>query len=504
MIQKPKQLSLPLFQNENTANPPTIRLAYENDGLTSIEERIKLENAYTELLLPSDRFNRQLVSYQANKNTPIHRWMKYKEGFSAKLVKLLIEDFGIKQGQHLLDPFAGVGTSLLVAVEQGINSTGIELLPSTHFAWQVKADYKRYSLSELELIYRNLEEMPVQTSKKPFPHIPITESAFPEEQERVLMGYKEYFETNEKFGSYKNLLLMLLSSILEDISFTRKDGQYLRWDARSKKAQERDAKRLNEGKKPYKSFHKEKILTVKEAFLAAFRLLITDLRQLEAFKPYTAEQTLLNGSALKLLPEMQAQQFDAVISSPPYCNRYDYTRTYALELAFCGLSQSQIVQLRQEQLTCTVENRSKTKQLEADYHALNRSDDYHRIMRTLEEHQAFTEINLALEKRAINGELNNVGVLQMVKGYFTELAFVIYELFRLCRSGASIAFVNDNVRYAGEIIPVDLLMLDIAAKMGFEPLGIYVLPQRKGNSSQQMERYGREALRKSIIIWRKP
>ena len=39
---------------------------------------------------------------------------------------------------------------------------------------------------------------------------------------------------------------------------------------------------------------------------------------------------------------------------------------------------------------------------------------------------------------------------------------------------------------------------------GFYPKKIYVLPQRKGNSSQQMGKYGREALRKTIMIWAKP
>lgn len=91
----------------------------------------------------------------------------------------------------------------------------------------------------------------------------------------------------------------------------------------------------------------------------------------------------------------------------------------------------------------------------------------------------------------------------MVEGYFTELAFVTFELFRVCKAGASVAIVNDNVRYSGEIIPVDLLMTDIATQYGFSPEKIYVLPQRKGNSSQQMGRYGREALRKSILIWKK-
>jgi site-specific DNA-methyltransferase (cytosine-N4-specific) len=74
----------------------------------------------------------------------------------------------------------------------------------------------------------------------------------------------------------------------------------------------------------------------------------------------------------------------------------------------------------------------------------------------------------------------------------------------VCRSGAHVAFVNDNVRYAGEVIPVDMLSTDLARQLGFEPLKVYVLPQRKGNSSQQMGKFGREALRKSITVWKKP
>ena len=47
------------------------------------------------------------------------------------------------------------------------------------------------------------------------------------------------------------------------------------------------------------------------------------------------------------------------MTSPPYCNRYDYTRTYALELAMLGLTQAEVSGLRQEMLSCTVENREK-------------------------------------------------------------------------------------------------------------------------------------------------
>jgi len=92
----------------------------------------------------------------------------------------------------------------------------------------------------------------------------------------------------------------------------------------------------------------------------------------------------------------------------------------------------------------------------------------------------------------------------MVEQYFTELTFVFAELLRVCRRGACVAFVNDNVRYGGEIIPVDLFTTNLAEDLGFEPVKVYVLPQRKGNSSQQMEKFGREALRKSITVWEVP
>ena len=200
---------------------------------------------------------------------------------------------------------------------------------------------------------------------------------------------------------------------------------------------------------------------------------------------------------------MEADQFAAVITSPPYANRYDYTRTYALELAYLGVG-ADIFRLRQALLSCTVENRSKLDDLESHYASIGQHARWQQIANIVRNHAALIEINAALRIRNQRGDINNAGVLTMVDQYFTELTFVYAELFRTCRRNAYVAFVNDNVRYAGEIIPVDVLSTDLAAQVGFEPVRIYVLPQRKGNSSQQMSKFGRVALRKSITIWRKP
>jgi site-specific DNA-methyltransferase (cytosine-N4-specific) len=41
-------------------------------------------------------------------------------------------------------------------------------------------------------------------------------------------------------------------------------------------------------------------------------------------------------------PKLPEAKFDVVLTSPPYCNRYDYMRTYAIELAFCGSTENVI------------------------------------------------------------------------------------------------------------------------------------------------------------------
>jgi site-specific DNA-methyltransferase (cytosine-N4-specific) len=151
-----------------------------------------------------------------------------------------------------------------------------------------------------------------------------------------------------------------------------------------------------------------------------------------------------------------------------------------------------------------VENKSKSSQLREYYESLGLSARYETIQETLNDNKALQEINVAMKTRWERGDLNNKGVLRMIDQYFIELGFVFAELYRVCRSNAMVAFVNDNTRYGGEIIPVDTITTNLAETFGFEPISIFVLPQRKGNSSQQMGKFGRAELRKCITIWRKP
>jgi site-specific DNA-methyltransferase (cytosine-N4-specific) len=321
-----------------------------------------------------------------------------------------------------------------------------------------------------------------------------------------LAYYSDWVRSSQYEPLYKNFLLLAALNSLEAVSYTAKDGQYLRWDHRSQKVIETNNRREKAGRPPLKTkFDKGPIPFAKDIIVEELQAMVSDVRHIQdqGTSENGASICVFQRSVLEALPAMEGNSIDGVITSPPYCNRYDYTRTYALELAFLGLDNEDIKTLRQELLTCTVENRSKIAQIEKVYNENGRSDDFFHVMQILNKNEAIREVLAALHKRQQAGELNNDGIIRMVEGYFTELAFVYAELFRVVKPDAYVAFVNDNVRYAGEIIPVDFISCELATAFGFKVEGILCIEQQKGNSSQQMKRYGRVPLRKSITIWKK-
>jgi hypothetical protein len=157
-----------------------------------------------------------------------------------------------------------------------------------------------------------------------------------------------------------------------------------------------------------------------------------------------------------------------------------------------------IRRLRQAMLSCTVENKDKCDLAEKfgdeTFRAASQAFDGQRILALVLEY---------LNDCKNDGSINNPGIVRMVKNYFFELALLIFASARTLKPGAPFVMVNDNVRYQGAHVPVDLILSDIAEQAGFEVEAIWVLPKGKGNSSQQMGLHGRQEVRKCVYIWRK-
>lgn len=435
---------------------------------------------------------RQLVSFQANKNRSSYRWFKYKEAFSAALVEDLLKSGHITTG-HILDPFAGSGTALFAASGQGLEATGIELLPLGVEIMRARQSLEsECTADDFAAIERWRLTCPWRdsTTRCKLGTFKITDGAY---SATTLEAIELYLAAiNNESPRVREILRFALLCVLESISYTRKDGQYLRWDARSGRKQ---------GAKP---FDKGTVLEFDQAIVAKLSEIICDIQAphfqtgLFDFQEQTVEPGQLNilqGSCLEELQMLPSNSFDAILTSPPYCNRYDYTRTYALELALMGVTSDELLALRQDMLSCTVENRAKALlEINPAWSAPVVAADEQVLLQTILQH---------LENQKERKLINNTGIPRMVRGYFYEMACVIFECFRVLKPGAPLFMVNDNVRYAGASISVDLILSDIAENLGFQVPSIAVLQQGKGNSSQQMGYHGREALRKCVYIWEK-
>lgn len=463
-------------------------------------EREKLFDRLADRLETAYNLNRKVVSFQANKEEPIYRWFKYKEGFSSTLVKYFLSEYAPKGGK-VLDPFAGAGTTMFAGQELGWESYGIELLPVGAFVMQTRQAINEIEIDKLRAISKKMWDdiSKLKEYDNHINHISITKDAFPEDTEEFLNKYLTYC-SKTKDKAIKTILKFAAFTVLEEISYTRKDGQYLRWDYRSK----RDLSG--------KPFDKGKIINFEDAVKTKINQILLDLQPNQAtslfdeFEHFTFEKkpvNIIEGSCLEELPKLESDFFDFIITSPPYCNRYDYTRTYALELVYLGYNNDQVKNLRQTMLSCTVENKDKIEYLENFYTSINQKEAFEKVIETYQTSDAMMEVNSILDEQNKLGKLNNSNIARMVKNYFLELCFVIYEMARVTKSGGYCVMVNDNVRYVGEEIPVDLILSEFAERFGFNINKIFVLPKGKGNSSQQMGNYGRTEVRKCVYLWQK-
>ena len=445
------------------------RLSHRDRLLRRFERRIRV----------NEDLNRSLVSWQSNRGEPGFRWFRFKEGFSSELVRYLLQL--VRVPGRLLDPFAGTGVAPIVGAKMGWHSTGVEILPVAVHVSRAVAAAHAVNLQEFHEL--SIELLETVDNANPahgngvFPHLRITDHAFSEENECQIVAARDWLH-NLPDSDEKTLVSLAAMSALEDASWTSKDGQYLRWDHRS-------------GRELRATVEKRNVLPYAQSLRAKLQEVADDI-PVVAQQELVAPANFVEGSCFQSLAEMEDNSCNVVVTSPPYANRYDYTRTYALELAWLGYDDTGISDLRQRLLSATVENRSKREQLtHLDPDSLAVYDTQ----------PAIREVVRALRSAKDRGELPNPNVVRLVENYCMEMAFVVAQLGRVCSQGASVFMVNDNVQYGGEELPVDLILSDIAWQCGFRTKAIWKLPRGKGNSSQQMGRYGRREIRKCVYWW---
>jgi site-specific DNA-methyltransferase (cytosine-N4-specific) len=329
------------------------------------------------------------------------------------------------------------------------------MLPTAVFVAKIKlADWP--DIDALLQAALRLTSAPFCEPKSIFPDVRIINLAFNKETRRDLLFFREAIEIYDQ--PIRDFLMLGLLNILEEVSNTSKDGQFLR-------------------------LVEKKIPRVRDALRASLTQMIHDLSEMRMFGlwPKTDARTIiLHGDAREMcLPRKYIGAVSAVITSPPYLNRYDYSRTYALELCLLNVKSHQdMVSVRHSLLRSHVESK---------------------------EHEGKAVALPALEEllREVRAKpLNNERLPIMIRGYFEDMNLVIQNISKYLKPGGRAALVVANAQFNGENVPTDLMLCELAEEHNLATESVAVT-RYKGNSSQQMAVYGRRPVRETILFWRK-
>jgi SAM-dependent methyltransferase len=105
-----------------------------------------------------------------NKGLPVHRWVPWIAGYSASFVDDVISSYlSPRQTALVLDPFCGVGTTLLQAVLRGHNAIGFEINPYAALAARAKLDASCTRLVELDAAIAALQNDSARWRETPAP-----------------------------------------------------------------------------------------------------------------------------------------------------------------------------------------------------------------------------------------------------------------------------------------------------------------------------------------------
>jgi len=410
-----------------------------------------------------------LVVYDANDNSPVHRWFRYKEAYSADLLNGLLRHAGAaeKRGLVLLDPYCGVGTALLSAqVNPALisSATGVERNPFVAFVARTKLSWPLIDTRELDRACAAA----LSAQEEPSTVLPQLSSirtgrCMSRHIARRLVSLRDSILRLPETAERDALLLGLAASV-EPLSKVRKDGRALRIVDRPRR---------------------HTIPTLRRKWTQIRH----DVAEMQAAHPRVAAATVEHGDgrALDSVP-IDTASVDLILTSPPYPNNIDYSEVYKLELWLLGFVSSgeEFLRLRKTTLRSHPTSDLRTKP-EPDFLNAIAGDPLARffspLLRRTEAHREKWRNKLAL-------------------GYFSDLWVSLKEQYRCLRRGGRAFLVLGNSLHgrAGEayLIPTDLLVGQLAKEVGLDLEKIIVARNTRRRLS------GNHFLRESIICLRKP
>lgn len=401
-------------------------------------------------------------SFAGNKSQPIHRWVPWIAGFSSDFVRNALRKYSDCKGL-ILDPFCGVGTTLVEGALQGHSVIGFEINPYAAHASITKVDAHRISVDELRKLISEFETFYKDRVASDYlpQHLPPkgfktrTEFYSPGVLRKVLIFHDFISSINDP--SLRDLFRLAFASTMvlySNYSYEPSLGR-----------------RVSAGKSEIIDFPVGRTISDKLHEMAKDIAWFKGALQTRIFDARVYCESFFNYRNC-----LSCTSVDIIITSPPYLNNYHYNRNTRPQQYWLGYA-THPRDLRKLEHA----NFGKYWQTVRDQNrlCLNFSlpgSDLEERIETLR--------SLNTEKGIYGGN----GWANYASAYFNDCHLFAQAIKWVLKPGATALIVIGNSILQGIMIPTDVYFAEIAQSIGLELVGIDVpRTARIGNSIIQSD-----------------
>jgi DNA modification methylase len=410
---------------------------------------------------------------------PFHQWYRFVLSFPPHLVRDYLHDFGLGENDLILDPFCGTGTTLVEAKRQQMRAVGIEANPFPHFASTVKVDWniapeKLWALTE-EIADKSYQTLTQQG---------IDDYALMGDPPKNLRKLPPQAEQALITNSISPLPLHKTVVLLEHLNKLQGDPAYKYGLLAVGNALVTHIGNLKFG--PEVGVGKLKIdVPVIAVWKYEMQKMIADLQTIQ--DQLYSEAIVHLGDARNISQILPPCSIDAVITSPPYPNEKDYTRTTRLESVILGFL-TDMTELRQH----------KKRLLRSNTRGVYTIDDDDQWVAGNRQIQILAD---SIEQRRIHlGKTSGFEKLyaRVTRLYFGGMVRHLASLTTVLKPGAQLAYVvGDQASYLQVLIRTGQLLAEIASELGYEVQRLDLFRTRFATATQT-------ELREEVVVLRWP
>ena len=401
--------------------------------------------------VPSPIVDPLQATFRGGLEEPLHGWFPFLEGYSPEFVNTLLNTYA-PTARHVLDPFAGTGTTPLTAAARGLRSAYCELNPLLQLLVESKTTVLSLSagqrtkladrlVAEAQVLPQCLEQHPRDTRLATTYKATFGKSKFfePDILDRVLRARSWLDQLACTDSLTAQLATVATVACLLSVSNLIRRG-----DVRFRKGSEYSKRRDDLGSE----------------VAAKLRAMASDLRSLEEVE----HSPLLVAADAKRLGRVPDLSCDVVVTSPPYLNGTNYYRNTKVELWFLRAlaTTSDLTAFRTQTVTAGINDvtGNRTEQ------AVNASVG--RLVEKLEDQAYDRRIPL------------------MASRYFSDMSLVLKGIRGHLQPGSPLLMDIGDSAYGGVHVDTPGLLGELLEEQGWTLQGEHPLRKRLSRSGQPL------------------